>query len=160
MASFLFAVSCGKDKEATNNGIFTIEPVEEEEPPPPVTNSQEWSMRINGVLTEIDTALIHYSYQNNLHVFECNPGGNDLFRIKLPSLDSGLYVLDLDSKIIEYVQGGILYNGANSPQGVIHLYKNSNQKISLNYNARLFNLSSGQEHLITDGKMKNIPYTE
>jgi|GEM_PF-4701282 len=162
MACVFFVASCNKDKEPANNGIFTVEPVdeeeEEEEEEETPSNLMSWTMRIDGVLTTIDTALVTYDYENDLHVLQCNTAGSDLFTIYLPSLDSALYVVDLDSIMVDYVQGGTTYNGANSPQGVIHLYKNQNNRISANFSARLFNLTTGQERLITDGKLRNIPY--
>lgn len=161
MLTVAFISSCGKDKEPVNNGIFTVDPIEEEEEeenPEPPSAQKSWSMRINNLLTTVDTALITYAFENELHVFRCNPGGSDIFTISLASLDSALYTVDLDHNKIDYKQNGITYNGANSPQGVIHLYKNQNNKISANFSARLFNLSTGQERLITDGKIRNIPY--
>lgn len=159
--SVLLVSSCGKDKEPANNGLFTIEPIveEEEEEQEPATPHRSWTMRINNVLTEVDTALITYAYEDERHVFRCNTGGSDMFTIRLVSLDSALYTIDLDYNTIEYKQNGIVFNGANSPQGVIHLYKNSDNRISANFSARLFNLSAGQERMITDGKMRNIPFT-
>jgi len=161
MVSVFFVVSCNKDKQPANNGIFTIEPIEEEEEDttetPTVT--QSWTMRINNQLINVDTALITYAFENNLHVFRCNTEGADTYTITLSSLDSALYTLDLDFNKMEYKQNGVTYNGANSPQGVIHLYKNANNKISANFSARLFNLSTGQERLITDGKLRNVPYS-
>lgn len=156
--------SCGKEKQPTDNGLFTITPIDDDTDPnqpgdpEPIGNTMSWSMRIDNALTQIDTALVYYSFENNFHVFKCNPGGNDVFKISLQSLDSALYTVDLEHTLIEYVQNGITYNGANSPQGVVHLVKNQNNKISVNYSARLFNLSSGQERIISDGKMRNIPY--
>jgi hypothetical protein len=161
-ASLALVTSCGKDREPTNNGLFTIEPVveeEQEEEQEPAVPNMSWTMRINNVYTEVDTALITYAYEDEHHVFRCNTGGSDIFTIRLVSLDSALYTVDLDDNTIEYKQNGIVFNGANSPQGVIHLYKNADNKISANFSARLFNLSAGQERLITDGKMRNIPYT-
>ncbi len=161
MLSIVFISSCNKDREPSNNGIFTIEPVEEEEEPTPEppNSLKSWSLRVNNQLVTADTALITYSFENNLHVFRCNTEGSDVFTIFLASLDSSLYTVDLDHNKIEYKQNGITYNGANSPQGIIHLYKNQDNKISANFSARLFNLSTGQERMITDGKMRNIPYT-
>ncbi len=162
MLSVFFISSCGKDREPTNNGIFTIDPIIEEEDTTeqePVTDIKSWSMRVSNVLTDADTALITYAFENNLHVFRCSPAGSDIFSLYFTSLDSALYTVDLDHYKIEYLQNGIMFNGANSPQGVIHLYKNVNNKISANFSARLFNLSAGQERLITDGKIRNIPYT-
>jgi hypothetical protein len=153
--------SCGKEKEPANNGLFTIEPVveEEEEEQEPSTPYKSWTMRINNILTEVDTSLITYAYEDERHVFRCITSGADMFTIRLMSLDSALYTIDLDYNTIEYKQNGIVFNGANSPQGVIHLYRNSDNSISANFTARLFNLSAGQERMITDGKMRNIPYT-
>lgn len=162
MLSVFFVASCNKDKQPANNNLFTVEevvPEEEEGEEEQPTAIMSWSMRINGLQTHVDTALVNYTQENGQHIFSCNTEGTNIFKITLSSLDSALYTVDLDHTTMEYILGGVTYNGANSPQGVIHLYKNQNNRISANFSARLFNLVTGEERLITDGKLRNIPYT-
>lgn len=165
MLAVFFVVSCNKEKkEPADNGMFSVVPVdpnpEEPTPPEPEIPRQSWSMRINNEPISVDTTSITYSYENSIHVLRCALPDNNSFSISVSSLDSALYTIDLEHNIIEYIENGIKYDGANSPQGVIHIFRNQNNKLSANFNARLSNISTGQERVITTGRIRNVPYSE
>lgn len=93
----------------------------------------------------------------NRYILTANSPGKKL-TIEMSEIAVGQFPIDFDHYLISLEKDSVIYDGGNSPQGVIEITSVQSGKFSGKFSATLKNLFSAQEVAVTNGIITTVPY--
>lgn len=146
MLSSLFIFQCKKEDKKDDNFINAT-------PTAVITakiDGHDFQALSSAISMVYDTLNNRYKLTANQH--------NERLTIELSSIQTGQFPIDFDHYLISLEKDSVIYDGGNSPQGVIEITSVQSGKFSGTFSATVKNLFSGAEIQITEGVITTVPY--
>jgi len=93
----------------------------------------------------------------NRYKLTANHQGKKL-TLEMAAIQVGQFPVDFDHYLISLEKDSVVYDGGNSPQGVIEITSVQSGKFSGTFSATLKNLFSAQEVIVTNGIITTVPF--
>jgi len=145
---FLFILSaCKKDDKPTDNNFINATP----------TAVITATIDGNDFQALSSNITVHFDSLLNRYILTANPPGKKL-TIEMSEISVGQFPIDFDHYLISLEKDSVIYDGGNSPQGVIEITSVQSGKFSGTFSATLKNLFSAQEVAVTNGIITTVPF--